>query len=152
VIEAGLRDAVWPARFQRLEEGRLILDGAHNPDAAQALVAAWQEAFPGESAVIVFGGSSGKDHSETLRPLLPLGARWIFTAFDSPRAVPPAEILEAYRAAGGDPQLCQTADSLPAALALARSHGARLLVTGSLFLAGEFLALQERSAHQPSVQ
>ena len=151
-IATGLRAAVWPARFQRFEGGRLLLDGAHNPDAAQALVAAWQDAYPGEQAVIVFGGSSGKDHTETLRPLLPLGAHWIFTGFDSPRAVPADEIRTAYLAAGGDPQRCQTTASLPEALDLARQHAERTLVAGSLFLAGEFLALHERAAHQPSAQ
>ena len=151
-ITSGLRDAVWPARFQRFEDARLILDGAHNPDAAHALAAAWLDAYPGEQAVIIFGGSSGKDHSETLCPLLPLGAHWIFTGFDSPRAVSPDDIRSAYLAAGGDPQRCQTTASLPEAIGLARQYRERTLVAGSLFLAGEFLALHERSSHQPSAQ
>ena len=37
-IERGFSDVVWPGRFQRV--GRFIIDGAHNPPAAQALVSA----------------------------------------------------------------------------------------------------------------
>ena len=37
-IGRGLADVVWPGRFQRV--GRFIVDGAHNPPAAQALVSA----------------------------------------------------------------------------------------------------------------
>lgn len=61
VIERGLRDVRWPARFQKL--GRFIIDGAHNIDAARVLAQTWQEEFPNEKTEIVFGAVEGKDIS-----------------------------------------------------------------------------------------
>lgn len=152
VMEAGLRGVAWPARFQSFDEGRVILDGAHNPDAARALAEAWKAAFPGEKAVVLFGGSTGKDHAETLLPLMETGARWVLTGFDSPRSVPLSVLEEAFLAAGGEARLCEQARTLPEALALASRHGGRVLICGSLFLAGEYLALRAREKHQPSAQ
>jgi len=152
VMEQGLRETVWPARFQSFGQGRVILDGAHNPDAARALAEAWRAAFPGENAVVVFGGSSGKDHAETLLPLMEISARWVLTGFDSPRSVPLPVLEEAFLAAGGEARLCEQARTLPEALALASRHGARVLICGSLFLAGEYLALRAQERHQPSEQ
>ena len=43
-IGRGLADVVWPGRFQRV--GRFIVDGAHNPPAAQALVSALLDTPP----------------------------------------------------------------------------------------------------------
>ncbi len=44
-VAAGLGSVEWPGRFQRLEAGRVILDGAHNPAAARRLVETWAEEF-----------------------------------------------------------------------------------------------------------
>lgn len=45
IVIAGLKETVWPGRFQRLRGGRLILDGAHNLHSARQLVATWREEF-----------------------------------------------------------------------------------------------------------
>lgn len=145
VFEAGLAKVEWPARFQRLEEGRIILDGAHNGDAARALAAAWKAEFPGEKATVVLGGSTGKDLVEVVRPLAGLAERWVLTRFDSPRSVP-VEALEAAlnEVDGLVPR--KAAGSLQEALKLASQRPERVLVVGSLFLAGEMLASLEPAA------
>lgn len=152
VLEAGLSGVSWPARFQSFEGGHVILDGAHNPEAARALVQAWKSAFPGEKAVIVFGGSSGKDHAETLLPLMEIAERWVLTSFDSPRSVSAAVLEEAFLAAGGHAGSRETASCLREALACAARHASRKLICGSLFLAGEYLALRAATGHQQSAQ
>lgn len=154
VVRRGLSRAEWPARFQRLDGGRIIVDGAHNEDAARALAAAWQQEFPGEQAVIIFGGSSGKDLTATLRALAPVARRIVFTAFSSPRAVPVTELRRVWEAIDHSASIpVVIAGSLAEAVA-GTSREERVLVTGSLFLAGEFLSqrCEQRGEYQPSTQ
>lgn len=141
VLRDGLKNVIWPARFQRFENERIILDGAHNPAAAEALVRVWQQAYPGEKASLVFGGVGGKDVRGVLRALQPITASWNFTNFESPRAIPPetlhAELTELY--GGAIKATCHP--TIESALSSARKKPERVLVTGSLYLAGEMLAL-----------
>lgn len=140
VLRHGLKGVDWPARFQRFENDRLVIDGAHNPDAAEALVRAWQQAFPGEKAGIVFGGVTNKDTRGMMRTLQPITACWHFTAFRSPRARPPEQLQEMLAAMFGGVK-SQVHTGVGAALAAAGKSRERVLVTGSLYLAGEALAL-----------
>jgi dihydrofolate synthase/folylpolyglutamate synthase len=140
ILRKGLQSARWPARFQCFEEERIILDGAHNPDAADVLARTWQQAYPGEKAAIVFGGATGKDVRGVIRALQPITAHWHFTAFDSPRAMAPAMIEEELTALYGGSVKGTVHESVESALASARQHPERVLVTGSLYLAGEVLA------------
>lgn len=152
VIAAGLRKTVWAGRFQRLD-GRTILDGAHNEPGARALVAAWEREFPGERATIIFGGSTGKDTAAILHALAPIAARWVFTSFDSPRALPAAAARSALADdASHAPVEC--AASIAHALELTARHRERRLIAGSLFFAGEVLACWGNNAatREPSAQ
>lgn len=146
IIAGGLKKTVWPGRFQRLDaQSRIILDGAHNEPGARALAAAWRDEFPGERATIIFGGSTGKDTAATLRALAPVAERWIFTSFTSPRAQA-AEIVRAALPADISKAPVECAANLQRALELASQHSERVLITGSLFFAGEVLAAWENRA------
>ncbi len=141
IIASGLQKARWPARFQHLDD-RTILDGAHNQPAAKALAEAWRQAFPGEKAAIIFGGSTGKDTAAILRELLPIARRWICCGFESPRALPPAAVrhqLEGITTASANAEI-HVAGGIAEALRLAAGFPERRLFTGSLFVAGEALA------------
>lgn len=140
ILRDGLLNVEWPARFQRFEGGRLILDGAHNPDAAETLVRTWQQAHPGEKANIIYGGVTSKDVLATMRALQPIAARWHFTSFQSPRAVPAEQLKEALAAAYRGAVQCQVHDSVQNALKSAHQTPERILIAGSLYLAGEVLA------------
>lgn len=60
----GIRQSVaaahWPGRFQRIDES-LILDGAHNPAAAEVLCRTWRDEYGDEKAHLVFGAVGSKD-------------------------------------------------------------------------------------------
>jgi dihydrofolate synthase/folylpolyglutamate synthase len=141
ILRNGLKHVQWPARFQRFEEERIIVDGAHNPDAAEVLARTWQQAYRGEKAAIVFGGATGKDTRSVLRALQPIADCWHFTSFDSPRAIAPELLLKELNSLylGNARATCHPC--IEAALAAARTQSTRVLVTGSLYLAGEMLAL-----------
>lgn len=140
-IRAGLKNVQWPARFQRLDdEGRLILDGAHNIDSAENLVRTWHQKYPGEKASIVFGAATSKDVRSILRALQPIAARWHFTDFQSTRAAEAVQMREAMLALFGPSIETHVHGTPEAAMAAAKKGKERVLITGSLYLAGEVLA------------
>ena len=150
VLARGLRDVEWPARFQKLEDG-LILDGAHNVQAARVLATTWREQFPNQKATIVFGAVAGKDIAGVLGELASIAAAWHFTAFDSPRAVPVEQLVAILQTVDSSPAPIQTHAGLRPALE-ATQHTRPALITGSLYLAGETLALMKDAEYQRSMQ
>jgi dihydrofolate synthase / folylpolyglutamate synthase len=155
VLNPGLKNVAWPARFQTLQsDSNMILDGAHNVDAAETLVRTWQHKFPKQKATIVFGAASNKDIRMVVRALQPVAARWCFTGFDSPRAAKPAHVCEMHHAIYGDTFPATVHENPSEALAEAKKHKEPILITGSLYLAGEVLALTDgkRGLFEPSDQ
>lgn len=127
----------WPGRFQQLGwDGRVVLDGAHNPHGIRALTATWKDVFGDEKAVVVFGAVASKDHAQMLAALAPIADRFVLTTVDSPRAVPAAD-LAAHAPAGS-----LVTDTLSEALQqIPRGPGhPPVLVCGSLYLVGQALA------------
>lgn len=138
----GLANVVWPGRFQRVG-GDLVIDGAHNPAAVSALVATWREVFGGKRGRLVFGALRDKDASQILALLRPIADEIWLVPVSGARGASVAELRPAAEAAGFS--IVHEA-SVSAALTEARAAGGPVLVTGSLFLAGEVLALLEGAA------
>ena len=152
-VRRGLATVEWPARLQRLTRGPLVdalppacelwLDGGHNEDCGMVLARQATEWAREPAALplhVVFGMLTTKDASGFLRPL----ARHVRTA----RAVPipdhaaytPREASAYAIEVGID---CQPANDIGAALEdLLATQPApmRILVCGSLYLAGQVLA------------
>ena len=146
----GVGSAQWPARLQRLggslaallpEAWELWLDGGHNEGAGVALgehLAGWRD----RPVHLVVGMKQTKDPAAFLRPLLPRAASiWAVAEPGQHLALPVAAIVAA---SGG---VARPADSVAATLAaLPRGGSARVLVCGSLYLAGEVLKADGGSA------
>ena len=152
-FETGIARADWPARMQRLSHGRLAalappgselwLDGGHNADGARAIANALAdlEERVSRPLVLVIGMLSTKDPASFLRNFTGL-ARCV-VAVPIPRqdnSLSAQAIADAARAVGIP---AQTAADLPAALAtigrFELDPAPRILITGSLYLAGEAL-------------
>lgn len=132
--ERGLREARWPGRLERIEvregelAGRWILDGAHNPDGAQALVAA----LAGESVgAVVFGALADKAWREMLGVVAGIDAPRFYVA---PAGRAPAEPAMVAEEAEGTPE-SSLGEALVAARGVAGSRA--VVVCGSLYLVGE---------------
>jgi dihydrofolate synthase/folylpolyglutamate synthase len=147
--EEGLANVYWPGRFQRMND-RIVLDGAHNPAAMKCIVETWRESGQPPKATIIFGGLADKDLKGMISTLSTLAARFLIVPIRSQRAASPAEIepfvprhLSAFECA-----------SVEEALDLAHRFNEQILVTGSLFLIGETLAILDsaRAAFQTSDQ
>jgi dihydrofolate synthase/folylpolyglutamate synthase len=152
-FEAGMIKADWPARMQRLSHGRLLafapdgsevwLDGGHNPDAGRAIAAALadlEERVP-RPLVLVIGMLSTKDAAGFLQNFAGLARRVIAVPIRQDKAIPADALAEIARAASL-PAISR--DSVEAALATAGKLDLepppRILIAGSLYLAGEVLA------------
>ena len=131
----GLAAVQWPARFQRVGKN-LVIDGAHNVAATEALVAAWREVFGERKAGLVFGALRDKNPSELLSILRALADEIILVPVNSDRAASTEDLRVAAESCGF-PDIRE--GRLPDVIRAEISQPT--LVTGSLFLAGEALAL-----------
>lgn len=144
-----------PGRLQIVAADPLtILDGAHNPDAAAALVESLPDLLEGRELALVLGVLEDKDAAGMLALLMPLSARAWFTAPPGSRALSPAALQSQARQLGYEDTLCEPRPerALAAAVAWARTRagagerGAAVLATGSVYLVGELLAQARPSA------
>jgi dihydrofolate synthase/folylpolyglutamate synthase len=134
----------WPGRFQRVHD-RLVIDGAHNVAAAEVLVAAWRETFGPVKARLIFGTLRDKNPAEILQVLCPIADEVVLVPVNSARSASPEELRNAAENSGFSAvRLGQLS------AALEETSSTPTLVAGSLFLAGEALALLGGTAPPPS--
>jgi dihydrofolate synthase / folylpolyglutamate synthase len=153
-FEAGIVNAEWPARMQRLASGLLVtqappaseiwLDGAHNAEGGRVTASALGdlEERVSRPLVLIVGMMANKDAGGFLANFAGLTRHIIAVKIpDRDDAMPPDRLADAARALG---MRVETAASVEAALrALARlayEVPPRILITGSLYLAGHVLA------------
>jgi len=145
--EAAVSNAVWPARMQKLKSGPLVtaagkaelwLDGGHNPAAGLAIAEALGR-LPKRPLFIICGMLNTKDIGGYLAPLVPLVDRLFAVSIKGETATLTAEqTAKAAQAAGMDAVIAK--DVLWAILQIESSTpNARILICGSLFLAGHVL-------------
>ena len=152
-VRRGLASVDWPARLQKLSRGPLVealppaselwLDGGHNEDCGIVLArqaAEWAKEPAALPLYLIFGMMTTKDASGFLRPL----ARYANSAHAVPiqghSAYPPQEACARAADVGLD---CLPADNVGAALEdllITQAAPMRILICGSLYLAGEVLA------------
>ncbi|MDD2675858.1 MAG: bifunctional folylpolyglutamate synthase/dihydrofolate synthase [Methylacidiphilaceae bacterium] len=135
-IRSGFRTVRWPGRFQVLQNDPLwILDGAHNPQAAEALVQTWAARFGKQPYHLVFSVLTDKDFVTVADILSRQASQVSLVRLSTERGLAPTRLTGCF------PHFpCQVFDSWgEARRALAKDPGP-ILVTGSLFLVGEVLA------------
>jgi dihydrofolate synthase/folylpolyglutamate synthase len=148
VPDSALRSAMgwaqWPARLQRLATGplpdllpagsELLVDGGHNPSAGKAIAGHLAQLGDSPPLHLVMGMLPTKDHSGFIRAF-PRGTRMTMVPIDGHGCEAPDALAAIAQASG------MTADTAPGlADALSAVPGAaRVLVCGSLHLAGEAL-------------
>jgi dihydrofolate synthase / folylpolyglutamate synthase len=153
-IAAGLADAVWPARMQRLTRGPLVdllphdwelwLDGGHNEDAGQVIadmIQEWQQSAR-KPVSLIFGMLTSKDPLAFLRHLAPVAED--LSAVGIPGDHSSIAVADAVGFARQAGLSAEGYDSPHSALAsIIARHGPaprRILICGSLYLAGTVLA------------
>ena len=153
-FEAGMVGVEWPARMQRLSAGclavrlppesELWLDGAHNADGGRAIAAALAdlEERVSRPLVMIVGVLASKDAEGFLRNFSGLARHAIAVPITHEKSVPAADLAGIARGLG-IPAIAR--EGIDGALAAAADLGLvpapRVIITGSLYLAGEVLAL-----------
>ncbi len=138
-IEAGIAQASWPGRLERVSEHpEIILDGAHNPAGARALAAYIDRFFSQRRVRLIFGTMRDKAVAEMAGILFPRAQQVIVTAPRQARALSP----ESMREIAEHPDL-RIASNVDDALAMVRDASAEevIFVAGSLFLVAEARAI-----------
>jgi len=135
----------------RWRSGTHLLDGAHNPHAARILWETWQQEFSHIKLkpVIVFGAIESKDLEGVCEQLVKLTDTIVFTAVNSPRSISLEEVAGLKCMEGIE--LIDGSD-LSTAMELARGMQRPVLVTGSLYLLGEYKGLAVSRSHRATSQ
>jgi dihydrofolate synthase / folylpolyglutamate synthase len=146
VVTEGLEETQNPGRMQLVwDRPRILVDGAHNPDAVTALMRCVGAHVPYDSMVCIFGCSQDKD-IDSLLDRINLGAdKVIFTkASRNSRAAEPEDLRRRFTERSG--KMCQTSPTIQEALELAARAVSRedlICVTGSFYLVGETMKYLE---------
>ncbi len=100
-MREGLQEAVTPGRFEQISDNPpVLLDGAHNPEAAEALAEALQLRFPKEKVYLIYGAMKDKDAGAVLSVLAPLAKEVFLVGLPSERGRKPSELAEIAGKAG----------------------------------------------------
>jgi dihydrofolate synthase/folylpolyglutamate synthase len=158
-IAEGLGSATWPARMQRLTTGPLAeratargadlwLDAGHNPHAMGAIAKTLTDfrREDGRPIVVVLGLLANKDAKGvfgSLRPVLPF--RLILVGFEADAAADPAMLAKSAREAGLNAEIAHDVSAALEATLTKEGPPPHVLICGSLYLAGEVLAMNPES-------
>lgn len=154
-MSAGLREATWPARLQRLKHGPLSgdaaiwIDAAHNPGGAATLAAAIRAAKEqGDHVAIVFACQAVKDARGVLTELAPVCDSMILCPLpdsggqEGGPGANPSHLAAIATSLGATATI---AASLTAAVAQARTTATHIYICGSVYLSGAVLAANDES-------
>jgi dihydrofolate synthase/folylpolyglutamate synthase len=150
-LAAGLTNASWPARMQLLTSGPLVdmlpegwelwLDGGHNAAAGEALAAYGAANWAGRPLWLVCGMMNNKQADAFLQPFarLAAGARCLAIPGEA-NAFTAAEMTETARRVGLEAVASESVADAVASIAATGSAASRVLICGSLYLAGTVLS------------
>jgi dihydrofolate synthase/folylpolyglutamate synthase len=153
-VRRGLAEVSWPGRLQRLTRGPLVdrlppgwdlwLDGGHNDSAGEVLgaqAARWREA-DGLPLKLIFGMLATKEPKDFLRPLSGFASTLRAVAIPGEEAsLSPNDAASAARLVGiEDAEAVESVDAALDALIRHDPSATRVMICGSLYLAGAVLA------------
>ena len=136
----GLASTQHPGRMELIQnQPRILLDGAHNPEALGALIKSIGAHITYDSMVVIFGCAADKDVDGLLDKLALGGDKIVFAkAKGNPRAMDPEDLAKRFEAKS--PKMYQVAANLDEAFSIAGRAASRddlVVITGSFYLVGE---------------
>ena len=150
-VTAGIGQTRWPGRMDEIRPG-VFLDGAHNPDGISQIASEIRRAAQTQSVWLLTAIVSDKKHTQMVRELC-RGIRYagvIVTSVGGGRQLDAQTLASEFRAAGQARVEIQADAGTAYRKALSVKGSSVLFCVGSLYLAGEILAI-ERSAGQQAL-
>jgi dihydrofolate synthase/folylpolyglutamate synthase len=162
LVREAFAEVTSPGRLEIIRRSpTIVLDAAHNPHGAAALVAALEDSFTFSPLIGVVGVMGDKDYEGMLAELEPMLAHVVCTQNSTDRSMPAEELAEVARGIFGQDRVSETTslgEAIDQAAALAEAGGVLgeaigsggVLVTGSVVTVGEARAML-RSRRAPGV-
>jgi dihydrofolate synthase/folylpolyglutamate synthase len=152
-VRRGLAEVTLPGRFQVLPgRPQVILDVAHNAEAAQTLADNLAASGYARETIAVFGMLRDKDIAAVARALAPRITRWHVASLPGPRGASAAEVVRALAVAGvAQPAMPHDAPASAFAAARGEAHADdRIVAFGSFLTVAEVMqALAARRGREP---
>lgn len=139
-IQTGIANTQWPGRLEWLTwQGQpLLIDGAHNPAAAQVL-RRYVDQLP-QPVTWLMGMLATKDHADVFEALLRPGDTLHLVPVPEHQSAEPGQLAQLAQSLCPTLAICQTHETLDQALASMGNAAAKTRVLcGSLYLIGDFL-------------
>ncbi len=137
-VARGFAAALWPGRLDWADD-HLLLDGAHNPQAARALREYLEEFLPGRRIVLLTAMMRDKQPEACAEILAPCASLVIATQVEGPRALPAGALAETYRIHGVRAEAWPEPGEALGKAREAAGPGGVVVACGSLYLVGELL-------------
>lgn len=138
-VYRGMKRAVWKGRFTVISrEPLVVMDGAHNPAAAEELVRSLNQCCPGKKLYYVFGMFRDKDYRRVIQLTAPL-AEYIVTVEtpENPRALPALELKKAVEEINPSVEAARTIRSAVSRVMERAEADDVIVIFGSLSFLGE---------------
>jgi dihydrofolate synthase/folylpolyglutamate synthase len=138
-IEDGMGNAELNGRAEQLTRHPLVIvDGAHNQESMEALVATVERHFDFDRCLFVLGTNGDKNVGAMLDAIKPLAPKAIIaTRSTSQKAMAPEEIAKLARERNLDVHVTQNVDQALAIVRELAEHNDLVCITGSLYVVGE---------------
>jgi len=133
-IREGMACVTWPGRFDIMHtEPLFIIDGGHNPQCIDAMVANIRDYLAGRKLIVLTGVLADKDYGEMFRPVMPYVQQFVCITPDNPRKLAAKELAAHLQAAGAVAEAFDSVtDGVRRAMQLAGKDGV-VLCFGSLY-------------------
>lgn len=147
-IATGMANTRWPGRLEWVtwHDRQILIDGAHNPDSARVLRQFVDSLSRSAPIYWVLGMMSTKDHADSLRELLRPGERLYLVPVPDPSTAEPERLAAIANEVCSQLAHCQPYSNSELGLQAALTEAgdapdALIVLTGSLYLIGHFLAV-----------
>lgn len=139
IIKKGVEAARWAGRFEVIQKDPLIImDGAHNEDAAKQLAQTVHNCFPKQKLTYIIGVLADKEHGKMLELMLPYADQVYTVTPNNPRALDGKFLAEEVRNFYQKVEACDSVtEALKKALQQAKEKKEPVLAFGSLSYLGE---------------
>lgn len=139
IIKKGIEAARWAGRFEVIQkEPLVIMDGAHNEDAAKQLAQTVHNCFPKQKLTYIIGVLADKEHGKMLELMLPYADQVYTVTPNNPRALDGKQLAEEVRNFHQEVEACDSVtEALKKALQQAKEKKEPVLAFGSLSYLGE---------------